>query len=504
MISLKILLSILLLQAMNSEAATQYTMWGPGLKPDTVILPCRYFFVERGQEESEDVLENSKDKLSVSIEGVSDNNRICRPHTEVFDRPSGFLVRYKVFYACKDIQISVKINGEHILGSPVKIENVAQADTCDCPRQTLEDWIVENDCPAPPKQMDDDLKQFVDEGVDMRVALEKAKNTFNHGGTQCWCHYAVKDGEIFRQCYGQHVGFSMFWDNVLNWLARRALLPDLEMLVNLGDWPLVKTAHRSIPMFSWCGSSSTQDMVFPTYELTEASLECMGRQSLDVLSSMGKNQVPWDQKIEKLFWRGRDSRRERLKLVELGKEYPDAINASITAFFFFREEEARLGRSPYVSFFDFFDHKYQLNIDGTVAAYRLPYLLSGNGVVFKQESSYYEHFYSELQPWEHYIPVAQDLSDLLERIEWAKQNDMKAKKISENAQKFAEDHLLPQNVLCYHAQLLSRWAGLIKNKVELGEGMEKVEKMKKTDGRFGSCTCADKIDLKRSSSKDEL
>jgi len=35
-----------------------------------------------------------------------------------------------------------------------------------------------------------------------------------------------------------------------------------------------------------------------------------------------------------------------------------------------RDEEARLGRGKHVPFFDFFDHKYQLNIDGTVAAYR--------------------------------------------------------------------------------------------------------------------------------------
>jgi hypothetical protein len=74
--------------------------------------------------------------------------------------------------------------------------------------------------------------------------------------------------------------------------------------------------------------------------------------------------------------------------VRMGKEHPDSINASITAFFFFREAEAELGRAPYVGFFDFFDHKYQMNIDGTVAAYRLPYLLAGNGVVFKQESEY--------------------------------------------------------------------------------------------------------------------
>ena len=40
-----------------------------------------------------------------------------------------------------------------------------------------------------------------------------------------------------------------------------------------------------------------------------------------------------------------------------------------------------------------FQNKYQLNIDGTVAAYRLPYLMLADSLVFKQNSHYYEHFY---------------------------------------------------------------------------------------------------------------
>jgi hypothetical protein len=51
-------------------------------------------------------------------------------------------------------------------------------------------------------------------------------------------------------------------------------------------------------------------------------------------------------------------------------EPPLAINATITAYFFFRDQEAQLGKGKHVSFFEFFDHKYQMNIDGTVAAYR--------------------------------------------------------------------------------------------------------------------------------------
>ena len=68
-------------------------------------------------------------------------------------------------------------------------------------------------------------------------------------------------------------------------------------------------------------------------------------------------------------------------------------------------------------------YKYQINVDGTVAAYRLPYLLAGDSVVMKLDSGYYEHFYNELKPWTHYIPVRADLGDLLEKIQWAKEHD---------------------------------------------------------------------------------
>ena len=70
-----------------------------------------------------------------------------------------------------------------------------------------------------------------------------------------------------------------------------------------------------------------------------------------------------------------------------------------------------------------FQYKYQINIDGTVAAYRMPYLLVGDAVVFKHDSQYYEHFYHDLQPMVHYIPYKKDLSDIKNKILWAKNND---------------------------------------------------------------------------------
>lgn len=75
------------------------------------------------------------------------------------------------------------------------------------------------------------------------------------------------------------------------------------------------------------------------------------------------------------------------------------------------------------TFLWFAKFKYQLNIDGTVAAYRFPYLLAGDSLVFKQDSAYYEHFYVDLEPDVHYVAIARDLSNLVDKIELAKEND---------------------------------------------------------------------------------
>ncbi len=99
-------------------------------------------------------------------------------------------------------------------------------------------------------------------------------------------------------------------------------------------------------------------------------------------------------------------------------------------------------------------YKYQINIDGTVAAYRLPYLLAGGSLVLKQDSPYYEHFYQQLEPWVHYIPLYRNISDMQERVMWARENDEEAKKIATNSAMFVRHNLLPEHLYCYAIRLL--------------------------------------------------
>ena len=79
------------------------------------------------------------------------------------------------------------------------------------------------------------------------------------------------------------------------------------------------------------------------------------RVSLDLLV-VQTHALSWDNKTDLLFWRGRDSRQERLDLVKLSRRHPDIINARLTNMFFFKKDEELYGEIvKAVSFLDFFE-----------------------------------------------------------------------------------------------------------------------------------------------------
>jgi hypothetical protein len=211
----------------------------------------------------------------------------------------------------------------------------------------------------------------------------------------------------------------------------------------------------------------------------------MHRVTIDTLS-VQREKYQWSEKIEKGFFRGRDSSRERLKLIDVARKYPHLFNCSITNFFFYTDEISKYGpKTPHISLFEFFKHKYQINMDGTVAAYRLPYLLAGNSVVLKQNSQYYEHFYRNLKPYEHFIPFDRNPNvDLVEKIQWLKSHDKEAQKMVKNARQFVRDNLAPKNIFCYYLVALKEFSEKIVSPIVIDGDMERVE------DRSNSITCS--------------
>jgi hypothetical protein len=137
---------------------------------------------------------------------------------------------------------------------------------------------------------------------------------------------------------------------------------------------------------------------------------------------------------------------QRVKLALLSKEFPEAIDAAITAVQGDDEELRSLyrdlgiykeSREPQEKVLAY---KYQIDVDGNSNAWAGLFIkLLSESVVLKVESSkgFRQWFYSRLEPWVNYVPVKSDLSDLVDKVEYLKKNDSHARQIAKNGKDLA-------------------------------------------------------------------
>ena len=128
-----------------------------------------------------------------------------------------------------------------------------------------------------------------------------------------------------------------------------------------------------------------------------------------------------------------------------------------------------------------YEYKYLLDIDGNSYSGRYLGLLRTNALVFKvrrvlafflflgtyckdslapQSTAFSEFFDPWLRPYEHFIPVAPDLSDLVSKIEWARAHDDEAKQIAQAGREVAERVMTDAQNDCYYFAVLLEWGRL--------------------------------------------
>ncbi|XP_059382901.1 protein O-glucosyltransferase 3 [Carassius carassius] len=439
--------------------ARKCLVWGPGLSPDAV-LPVRYFYIQSVDSQGHNISASpGPDSFRVKVWSLE--KEFVRVHVPApLDRGDGsLLVRYRLYgSSSKGLKIEVLYQDEPVAHSPYTLKGPVYHESCVCPEPDPLVWRSALQCPEDEPQIQQDFLSFP--SIDLQRLLQEVPERFSRRGGLL--HYSLIHNQLHRRSLGKYTDFKMFSDEMLLSLARKVKLPDVEFYINVGDWPMEDRKAGDepgpLPIISWCGSTDTRDIILPTYDITHSSLEAMRGVTTDLLSVQGNTGPVWSDKTEKAFFRGRDSREERLRLVTMSKDNPELLDAGITAYFFFSDREKDLGKAPLVGFFDFFKYKYQVNVDGTVAAYRFPYLMLGNSLVFKQDSPYYEHFYTHLKAGVHYIPVKRDLSDLLQKIRWAQKNDTQVEAIAKSGQSLVRDLLQPHRLYCYYYSVLQTYA----------------------------------------------
>ncbi len=170
------------------------------------------------------------------------------------------------------------------------------------------------------------------------------------------------------------------------------------------------------------------------------------------------NDKPWISRGSTLRWRGTDtgagrtecdhdcafdpSVKARLRLCFIARELPDC--------------DIKLARSvrpnlepkythhgiigPIIEEQEWINDRYALDIDGNTNTWSNMIARMHLGCCVLKVASqfgYRQWYYDRIQPWEHFVPVKSDMSDLAEKLDWVRSNDEEAERIAKNGQAFA-------------------------------------------------------------------
>uniref|UniRef100_A0A7N9ATM7 Protein O-glucosyltransferase 1 n=1 Tax=Mastacembelus armatus TaxID=205130 RepID=A0A7N9ATM7_9TELE len=283
-------------------------------------------------------------------------------------------------------------------------------------------------------------------------------------------HYQIIGNKLYREhnCMfpARCSGVEHFILEVIN------RLPDLEMVVNVRDYPQVPSwVQPTLPVFSFSKTSDYQDIMYPAWTFWEGGPAVwpiyptgLGRWDLmrDDLRKSAE-QWPWKKKESKGFFRGSRTSPERDPLILLSREAPELVDAEYTKNQAWRSEKDTLGRpaAKEIPLVDHCKYKYLFNFRGVAASFRFKHLFLCGSLVFHVGEEWQEFFYPQLKPWVHYIPVRQDLSDVRELLQFVKDNDAIAQEIATRGRQFILDQLRMDDVSCYWERLLTEFSQLL-------------------------------------------
>ncbi|GAB1598526.1 protein O-glucosyltransferase 1-like [Argonauta hians] len=324
-------------------------------------------------------------------------------------------------------------------------------------------------CSCHSNVIDDDLHvwEHVKKGIS-RSELTAAKEK--------GVYYQIFNKQLYRQ---QECMFPFRCSGIEYFLKKLiADLPDMGLVINVHDHPKVSKYLDPLPVFSFSKVDSDYwDIMYPAWTFWAGGPAVwpiypkgLGRwdQQRTIISNKA-SEFPWDEKLNKGFFRGSRTSSERDPLILLSRKSPDLVDAKYTKNQAWRSLEDTLGENPAeeVKLEDHCKYKYLFNFRGVAASFRLKHLFLCESLVFHVGSDWLEFFYPSLKPWIHYIPIRSDMSNVRELLEFAQENDEVVKKIAERGRKHIWNNLRMKDVSCYWKTLLERYSKLFNYKPNL-------------------------------------
>lgn len=241
-------------------------------------------------------------------------------------------------------------------------------------------------------------------------------------------------------------------------LSTYVRLPDTVFFITMHDEIFKKF---DLPLFAMAKEKNANFILIPDFEAIKEKYQVLDNKDIT------KTEFPWHEKTGQLVWRGSSAQRgfdhsneicadnlhlfSRVKLCQFSLQFPELIDAKFTLLCQVQDPSLlKTLRGEFMNFDRQLEYKYHILIDGNSCSYsNSGWKFFVNSVIFKPESSHIQWYYNELIPDVHYIPVQENLGDLVKKILWATSHDAEAETIAHNALEFANTHLTVNDNLVY-------------------------------------------------------
>lgn len=291
--------------------------------------------------------------------------------------------------------------------------------------------------------------------------------------------YKIREGKLYVNYHSLKAQRVKPMNVIFNHLAQALLLPDMEFFVSLHDWCEIDTLgvpiEKNVPIFTFSKIKNyTLPVLIPDPEML------LGYKEIDAILDKSEKDMPWEDKIQKAFWRGATSSGcfdlpdwrlfPRTRLVYESLKWPSETDARFSKLIQGASHNAEFMSNPelcgnVVSIKDSQKYKYLIDVDGNACTYsRFYWILKSQSVPFKHQASFIQWYYKALKPYEHYVPIKEDFSDLSSQVDWARLHDNEVKKIAEKSSDFAKKQLTTEDAYVYLYLCLIKYQSLFDNK----------------------------------------
>lgn len=331
-------------------------------------------------------------------------------------------------------------------------------------------WMVEqiNQDLAPyrngiTRSMIDNVLATFDPRIHLLVRFKVANNKVSYSHNLDTGHPILKER---AEAYSQ----------ALQFLSDTIGLPNVDFALTLHDWSGLPVNDK-LPVFAYgrndrqCKAILIPDFIaldgYPPHYLGGCTPG----------SNMWQ-QVPWDSKVQKAFWRGSTTGGQytkqnwhtfpRTQLALFSLQHPDLLDAKIT-----QVVQAESGveqiladhqlMGNFASIADQMKYRYLIDVDGN--GWTVPrcfWILLSNSLLIKQDSDWIIWYSRGVIPYKHFVPVSRYPEDIFGKIEWAINHDAEAHQIAKQASQFAQNDLSLENTYLYLYKLITEYAKLQK------------------------------------------